>query len=77
MTTIMSECHGGRRRHCGARCHGATGPKCICICGGRYHGRAGKGRTFETINQAESAVGGGSQAQAAAAQRALFTGGVE
>jgi len=38
MTVIMSETSGGRTRRCDSRCHTARGPKCRCICGGRYHG---------------------------------------
>ncbi len=28
----------GIQGRCDAKCHGATDPKCFCMCGGRYHG---------------------------------------
>jgi hypothetical protein len=41
MATIMYESGGyGLTRRCDARCHHATGLRCHCICGGRYHGAA-------------------------------------
>lgn len=32
----------GRVRICGARCHGARKPKCVCWCGGLFHGQRGQ-----------------------------------
>jgi hypothetical protein len=29
---------GDSARRCDATCHDARGPRCSCICGGRYHG---------------------------------------
>lgn len=30
---------GGEVRRCDATCHSAKRPRCVCICGGRYHGK--------------------------------------
>lgn len=41
MTTIMTWGNSeGTKGRCDARCHGAANPKCVCMCGGRYHGAA-------------------------------------
>jgi len=32
----------GSRRVCGLRCHCAQRPKCVCWCGGIFHGAAGE-----------------------------------
>jgi len=41
MATLISwETSGGKKGRCDARCHNAKGPRCRCICGGRYHGAA-------------------------------------
>ncbi len=48
-TLIVSENPGRRRRRCDATCHGARGKQCLCICGGRYHG---KGNTPGALDQA-------------------------
>jgi len=38
--TTMSSCNPGTwRQRCDAHCHNARGPKCTCLCGGRYHGK--------------------------------------
>lgn len=43
MTTIMSwRSGGGKKGSCNANCHGAKLPKCVCICGGRFHGSASR-----------------------------------
>lgn len=31
----------GRQRRCDWRCHTAKGPRCLCWCGGHFHGSAG------------------------------------
>lgn len=47
MTVIMEQISSnGRRRQCNSRCHSAKGPKCTCICDGKFHGSARDG-TFE------------------------------
>ena len=41
MATIMRAMGAGcgeKGRRCDGTCHTAKGPKCECICGGRYHG---------------------------------------
>jgi hypothetical protein len=40
MVTVMTEVSSGgqRRRSCNGTCHNAKKSKCVCICGGRYHG---------------------------------------
>ena len=38
MATLISAKGDGWRRQCSARCHEASGTKCVCICGGRFHG---------------------------------------
>ncbi|MBA7594292.1 hypothetical protein ES703_01232 [subsurface metagenome] len=41
MATIMSWGNSsGTRGRCDARCHNAKHPKCVCMCGGRFHGSA-------------------------------------
>lgn len=41
MTTIMTwETSGGKKGRCDNHCHSALHPKCVCACGGRYHGSA-------------------------------------
>ncbi len=41
MATIMSwRSSGGSRGRCDASCHNAKHPKCVCCCGGRFHGSA-------------------------------------
>ncbi len=41
MATIMSwQSSDGRRGRCDNRCHSAKHPKCVCCCGGRFHGSA-------------------------------------
>lgn len=41
MTTIMTWGNSeGTKGRCDASCHGAVHPKCVCMCGGRYHGSA-------------------------------------
>ena len=37
--TIITQTRDGRTRRCDACCHNAKGPKCRCVCGGRYHGK--------------------------------------
>jgi hypothetical protein len=37
--TIMTHGNSEGTRRCDATCHNATSPKCVCICGGRYHGK--------------------------------------
>ena len=47
MTVVMEQISSdGRKRQCNSRCHSAKGPKCTCICGGKFHGSARNG-TFE------------------------------
>ncbi|MBA7581118.1 hypothetical protein ES708_23018 [subsurface metagenome] len=41
MATIMSSGNSsGTKGRCDARCHNAKNPKCVCCCGGRFHGSA-------------------------------------
>ena len=41
MATLMSWGDNyGTRGRCDARCHNAKHPKCVCMCGGRFHGAA-------------------------------------
>ena len=43
MTTVMTwETSGGKKGRCDARCHNAVHPKCVCACGGKFHGVAHK-----------------------------------
>jgi hypothetical protein len=40
LTTLISQHNsGGLVGRCDAHCHNAKGPRCTCICGGRFHGR--------------------------------------
>jgi len=48
MTVMTFATGGGERRRCDATCHRASEPKCVCICGGRYHGK----KTTAELNQA-------------------------
>lgn len=39
MTTLITQGGSeGASRRCDARCHGAVGRECDCVCGGRLHG---------------------------------------
>lgn len=39
MATVMSwRSSGGSSGRCDAHCHNAKHPKCVCCCGGRFHG---------------------------------------
>ncbi len=39
MTTLISVSNtSGEARRCDAKCYGATGPICDCVCGGVNHG---------------------------------------
>lgn len=41
MVAVMQQVDAnGRVRQCNRVCHDSLGPKCRCICGGRYHGSA-------------------------------------
>lgn len=37
-TLIYSSTSSGKTQRCDATCHKARHTKCVCICGGRYHG---------------------------------------
>lgn len=39
MATIMAFGNSEGTRRCDGSCHTARLPKCVCICGGRYHGK--------------------------------------
>lgn len=40
MATLITQGDNyGTHRRCDATCHNAKKPKCVCICGGRYHGK--------------------------------------
>ena len=57
MTVILSQQVGneGRVRTCSGTCHKAKGPKCACICGGKYHGCAvGKDHAPMNVEEAEA-----------------------
>lgn len=41
---------GGGERRCDGTCHNARRPVCVCICGGRYHGK-GTSTAFEEHTQ--------------------------
>jgi len=38
--TVIEVLHRGRTRRCDSRCHRSHAPasRCVCVCGGRYHG---------------------------------------
>lgn len=38
MATIMAVSNSEGTRRCDGTCHTAKRPKCVCVCGGRYHG---------------------------------------
>jgi len=38
MATLIEVYLSGKRRRCDARCYGAKGPNCGCICRSRNHG---------------------------------------
>ncbi len=40
MTTLMQWSNSdGIKGRCDAKCHTADEPDCVCMCGGRYHGK--------------------------------------
>jgi len=53
MAVLMQQisCGGQRKRQCNASCHNARSPKCRCICGGRFHGKAREGMLQECVKQ--------------------------
>lgn len=58
----------GSNQRCDATCHRARKPKCVCICGGRYHGRGSSEAAQQQLTR--DWLGDDWQAQVAAAQRA-------
>ena len=43
MPTVMTWGNSeGIKGRCDDNCHSAKEPKCVCMCGGRYHGAANK-----------------------------------
>lgn len=52
MVVVMTqESSGGKRRQCNASCHNAKRLKCVCICGGRYHGGARDGTLEQRVKK--------------------------
>ena len=51
MATIMTETHGGVTRRCDASCHRARKPRCVCICGGRYHGAGSSAQAQQKLTK--------------------------
>ena len=51
MATIMSWGDNyGTRGRCNGKCHSAKNPRCVCMCGGRFHGSANRaGGTEQAI----------------------------
>ncbi len=50
MATLISYSDtSGKARRCDAKCYGATGPICDCVCGGMNHG-AGIKAAFENTS---------------------------
>ena len=49
MTLIEAIDGNGRTRRCDARCHGAKGKTCTCVCGGTMHG-CGKNNVYWKLN---------------------------
>lgn len=58
MTTLISVYDGSGKcvGRCDARCYGAHGKKCACICGGRNHGAGLEQATENTKEMAETWV---------------------
>lgn len=57
MTTIISwETSGGKKGRCDARCHNAKGSKCVCCCGGRYHGAARDGTLGQKVEAQQETI---------------------
>jgi hypothetical protein len=50
MTTMSWSNNDGTKGRCDAKCHNATGPKCHCMCGGRYHATKTNG-TFDDVQR--------------------------
>ena len=52
MATIMTwSTPEGIKGRCDGRCHNATGTKCNCMCGGRFHGAARNGTLDSLIEE--------------------------
>lgn len=45
--TLISSSVGGSVFRCDSKCHNATGAKCDCVCGGKYHGKREGSREFK------------------------------
>jgi len=57
MTTLITqETSGGKKRSCNASCHNAKRPKCVCICGGRYHGAARDGTLGQKVEEFQDQI---------------------
>ena len=57
MTTLISwQSGGGERRSCNATCHNAKKPKCVCVCGGCYHGAAQDGTLSQKVEQFQKQI---------------------
>jgi len=61
VTVILSQKVGneGSLRVCNATCHKAAKPKCVCICGAKYHGLARRkgGYAPKNVEEAETILG--------------------
>jgi len=53
---MIQESSGGKRRQCNASCHNAKHPKCVCICGGRFHGGARDGTLEQRIKKVQEEI---------------------
>lgn len=46
--TIITQSDSGGTRRCDGTCHSAKTSKCMCICGGRYHGAGNRAQEMLT-----------------------------
>lgn len=51
MPTILSVTNSEGTRRCDGTCHKAKHPKCICVCGGRYHGAGSSDKAQEMLTR--------------------------
>jgi hypothetical protein len=55
-TIIVEENSSGVRRRCDGTCHNALKSKCVCVCGGKFHGCAVRRDMAEARREMEDII---------------------
>jgi hypothetical protein len=72
LATVLTVGDSEGTRRCDATCHEAKGPRCECVCGGRYHGCGSSDKAKQLVT--EDVLGGRLGDTMAAAARAALDG---